>query len=482
LLSPAGSPAALYAEFGWTAPLGQNVRLPGPETVWRQQGSASLGVRHPVTLVWDNGAGLTFHRTIAVDDQYLFTVEDEITNHGTAPVTLDPYALVLRHGTPQTLGNHMAHEGLIGVLGKAGLQKVTYAKIADKKEMQFDVTDGWLGITDKYWAAVLLPDTTAHLHARFSSKTTATVSDYQADYLLDPVTVAPGDAGSASARLFAGPKEVDIIDGYNRTLTLNRFDLLIDWGMFYFITKPMFLTLDFFYKLTGNFGIAILMVTMIIKGLFFPLANKSYASMAKMRSIQPKMEAIRERWPDDKSRQQQAMIELYRKENINPLAGCWPILIQIPIFFSLYKVLSITIEMRDASFFGWISDLSVPDPTTIFNLFGLLPWDPSHVPGVGPYLMIGAWPVTMGLMMWIQMQMTPSPPDSTQKRVFGWLPVIFTVMLARAPAGLVIYWTWNNFLSILQQGAIMSRHGADIPLFGQLKGTFEKLRLYGSKP
>ena len=279
---------------------------------------------------------------------------------------------------------------------------------------------------------------------------------------------------AANARLFAGAKEVAIVDGYDKALKLNRFDLLIDWGWFYFITKPLFLAMDWIYHHVGNFGIAILLVTVLIKLLFFPLANKSYASMAKMKAVQPEMTAIRERYGDDKMKQQQAMMELYKKEKINPLAGCLPIVIQIPVFFALYKVLFITIEMRHAPFFGWIKDLSAPDPTTVFNLFGLIPWDPSHLPVVGPFLMLGAWPLIMGVTMWFQMKLNPAPPDPTQKMIFDWMPLIFTFMLASFPAGLVIYWAWNNTLSVLQQSVIMHKHGAKIELFDNIKALFVK--------
>jgi YidC/Oxa1 family membrane protein insertase len=474
LLSPSGAPQPFYAEFGWVAGVGSNVKLPGPDTLWRQEGSGTLGVGRPITLTWDNGEGLTFRRTISVDDKYLFTVQDEVRNIGNAQVTLFPYALISRHGTPHTLGYYILHEGLIGVLGKDGLQEITYSDIEKRKVVTYDVTNAWLGITDKYWAATLLPDTSAHLKARFSADQRADRKTYQADYLLDPQTIAPGGTATVTSRLFAGAKEVAVVDGYDRALHLNRFELLIDWGWFYFITKPMFKVIDYFFTLTGNFGVAILIVTLIIKLLFLPLANKSYASMAKMKTLQPQLEMIKQRYGDDKMKMQQAMMELYKKEKINPLAGCLPIAIQIPVFFALYKVLFVTIEMRHAPFFGWIKDLSAPDPTTIFNLFGLIPWDPSTVPVLGPFLMIGIWPIIMGITMWLQMKLNPPPPDPTQKMIFDWMPVIFTVMLASFSAGLVIYWAWNNTLSIAQQAFIMHRHGAKIELWDNLKSYFVK--------
>jgi YidC/Oxa1 family membrane protein insertase len=404
----------------------------------------------------------------------MFSIKDEISNNGSTPVALYPYALISRHGTPQTLGYYILHEGLIGVLGDSGLQEYTYKNIAEKKAVTFDVTNGWLGITDKYWAAVLVPDTTERLKARFSTGTIGNLPTYQTDYLLDVQTVAPGATASINGRLFAGAKEVAVVNEYDRRLKLNRFDLLIDWGWFYFITKPLFIAIDYLYRLVGNFGLAILIITVLIKIAFFPLANKSYASMAKMKAVQPQMMAIRERFADDKAKQQQELMELYRKEKINPLAGCLPIAIQIPVFFSLYKVLFITIEMRHAPFFGWIHDLSAQDPTNIFNLFGLIPIDPTILPLVGPFLHLGAWPLIMGITMWVQMKLNPAPPDPTQAMIFNWMPLIFTFMLASFPAGLVIYWAWNNLLSVLQQSVIMRKHGAKIELFDNIKAMFVK--------
>ncbi|MFZ5732641.1 MAG: membrane protein insertase YidC [Pseudomonadota bacterium] len=473
LLAPSGTEHPFYAEFGWVAATGSNAKIPDQNTLWSQQGSGALSADRPVILTWNNGEGLTFKRTIAVDKDYLFTLKDEVTNTGNAPVTLYPYALISRHGKPHVSGYYILHEGLIGVLGEQGLQEYGYSKMDDDKKKEFNVTNAWLGITDKYWAATLLPDITAKIQARFSSNLVGNLRTYQTDYLLEPQTVAIGGTGVASARLFAGAKENALIDAYDKNLKLNRFELLIDWGWFYFITKPMFWMIDWFFKLAGNFGVAILLVTVLVKLVFFPLANKSYASMAKMKAIQPQMMALRDRYPDDKVKQQQEMMEIYKKEKINPIAGCLPILIQIPVFFALYKVLFVTIEMRHAPFFGWIKDLSAPDPTTIFNLFGLLPWDPMSLgPIIGPYLMLGIWPIIMGITMWVQMKLNPAPPDPTQKMIFDWMPLIFTFMLASFPAGLVIYWAWNNLLSVLQQGFIMKRHGAKIELFDNIKSSF----------
>ena len=488
LLSPSGSPEPFYAEFGWTSGSGTQAKLPTAETIWKQSGAGSLSVEHPVTLTYDNGEGLEFRRIISVDDKYLFTVKDEVTNKGANPATLYPYALISRHGTPPTLGYYILHEGLVGVFGSKGEETATYKQIAEKKLEKFDATNVWLGFTDKYWAAALLPDTEAHVEAHFSSGALGTEPTYQADYFADPHTIAPGASTSTETRLFAGAKEVAVVGlnfpigsvgGYNETLHLNHFDLLIDWGWFYIITKPMFLLLDFFYHLVGNFGIAILIVTVLIKTAFFPLANKSYASMAKMKAVQPQMAALRERYPDDKAKQQQELMALYKKEKINPVAGCLPVVIQIPVFFSLYKVLFVTIEMRHAPFFGWIHDLSAPDPTNIFTLFGLIPYDPTQLPMFGHFLHLGAWAVIMGITMFLQMKLNPKPPDPTQAMIFNWMPLIFTFMLASFPAGLVIYWAWNNSLSVAQQSIIMRKHGAKIELFDNIKGLFGKRKTQG---
>jgi len=480
LLSPSGSAAPFYAEFGWS-PAEAGVKVPGADTVWTRQGSGTLNVGRPVTLSWDNGGGLEFRRTISVDDKFLFTIKDEVANKTDKPVSLYPYALISRHGLPVTAGYYILHEGLVGVLDDK-LQEVTYSNIEEKKTIKFDTTNGWLGITDKYWAAALLPDPKAHLIARFSTGKLGTVPTFQTDYLQDARTIAPGASTSVDTHLFAGAKEVKVVNGYEQQFGLNRFDLLIDWGWFYFITKPLFTLIDWLYHLLGNFGVAILAVTVLIKLAFFPLANKSYASMAKMKAVQPQMVALRERYPDDKAKQQQELMALYKKEKINPLAGCLPIAVQIPVFFSLYKVLFVTIEMRHAPFFGWIKDLSAPDPTNIFNLFGLLPFDPTHVPVVGPFLHVGLWAVIMGITMWAQMKLNPAPPDPTQKMIFDWMPLIFTFMLATFPAGLVIYWAWNNSLSVAQQSYIMHKHGAKIELLDNVKGLGRGImRLFGVK-
>ena len=479
LLSPSGSPDPFYAEFGWTNAAGANVKVPAADTVWTQASSGALRIDHPVTLTYDNGEGLEFRRTIAIDDKYLFTIKDEVANKSDKAVSLFPFALISRHGTPKTLGYYILHEGLIGKFGDEGSKEVTYKTIEDKKINTFNATNAWLGITDKYWAAVLLPKTDAHVIANFRADKLGTLETYQTDYLLDARTIAPGATATADARLFAGAKEVRVVNDYEKKLELNHFDLLIDWGWFYFITKPLFFVIDYIYRLVGNFGVAILLVTVLIKGLFFPLANKSYASMAKMKAVQPQMAALKARYPDDKAKQQQELMALYKKEKINPLAGCLPIAIQIPVFFSLYKVLFVTIEMRHAPFFGWIHDLSAPDPTNLFTLFGLIPFDPTVLPVIGPFLHLGAWAIIMGITMWAQMKLNPTPPDPTQAMIFNWMPLIFTFMLATFPAGLVIYWAWNNSLSVLQQSVIMRKHGAKIELIDNVKALFAKKKPQG---
>jgi YidC/Oxa1 family membrane protein insertase len=484
LLSPSGSPQPYYAEFGWTGAAGTAAKLPGPDTLWRQEDTGALSVDHPVTLVYDNGEGLQFRRTVSVDDKYLFTIRDDVANNGKAAATLYPYGLISRHGTPPP-GYGVSHEGPIGVMGdkclrQSGIgfytecQEESYKTLEDKKELKFDVVNAWFGFADKYWATTLLPDTDAKLQAKFSSGQIGQVKTYQADYLLDAQTIPPGGSGSAEGRLFAGAKEVATVNAYDAALHLNRFELLIDWGHFYFITQPMFWAIDQIYRYVGNFGLAILIITVIIKGIFFPLANKSYASMAKMKAVQPEMNAIRTRYADDKVKQQQAMMELYKRDKINPVAGCLPIAIQIPVFFSLYKVLFVTIEMRHAPFFGWILDLSAPDPTNVFNLFGLIPFDPTLLPVAGSFLHLGAWPLIMGVTMFMQMKLNPPPPDPAQQVIFNWMPVIFTFMLANFSSGLVIYWAWNNTLSVAQQSAIMSKHGAKIELWDNLKALFRR--------
>ncbi|MCY1707879.1 membrane protein insertase YidC [Pannonibacter sp. SL95] len=466
LFSPKGTHQAYYADYGWVADAGATVALPGPDTVWSAS-STTLSPSSPVTLTWDNGAGLVFTRSFAIDENYMFTVTQGVSNSTATPVSLYPYGLIARRGKPKTENFYILHEGLIGVVGEKGLTEVDYDEVQEEKQVKPGKSDkGWLGITDKYWASTLAPVPGTSFEPSFSYN--AGTDIYQSDFLGDAVAVQPGAKGEAVSYLFAGAKETKLIDAYEDTLKIEGFELLIDWGWFYFLTKPMFFVIDWLFHLVGNFGVAILLVTVLVKLLFYPLANKSYVSMSKMKLVQPQMMDIREKYKDDKAKQQQALMELYKTEKINPLAGCLPVLIQIPVFFALYKVLFVTIEMRHAPFFGWIHDLSAPDPTTLFNLFGLIPWDPPT------FLMLGVWPLIMGVTMFVQMKMNPAPTDPAQQIIFTWMPVLFTFMLASFPAGLVIYWAWNNSLSITQQYVIMRRQGVKVELWDNLRDTFKK--------
>lgn len=467
LLNPQALPTGYFAEIGFVGN-DKTGAVPGAETAWSVDGNPTLTPSTPVTLTYTNDKGLTFKRTFSVDTNYMFTVSDTVQNSGSSAVSLFNYGRVTRYDKPAVASTYVLHEGLIGFTGTEGLQEHKYASVEKDKQYQpGKSTDGWLGITDKYWAVTLVPTEKQPFQPRY-----AYFEDgrhrYQSDFLTDPINVEAGQSATVETEVFAGAKEVGKINAYAEDRHIKRFDLLIDWGWFHFITKPMFWLIDTLYKFLGNFGLAILATTVIVKAIFFPLANKSYASMANMKKVQPKMLEIREKYADDKMKQQQAMMELYKTEKINPLAGCWPVALQIPVFFSLYKVLYITIEMRHAPFFGWIQDLAAPDPTSIFNLFGLVPVTLPHM------LMIGVWPLIMGVTMFLQMRMNPTPPDPTQAAIFTWMPVIFTFMMAGFPAGLVIYWAWNNTLSILQQGVIMKRQGAKIELWDNLVALFRK--------
>lgn len=462
LLSPSGTPRPYYAEQGWLAQNGEDIGLPNKDTLWVQKSSGSLTTSSPLVMEYDNGKGLTFRRTVSVDENYMFTVKREVENKSGKPVTLFPFSLLSRHFRPKTEGFFILHEGLLGVLGEEGLQEISYDDAVEDKPASFKAKGGWIGITDKYWAAVLIPDQNQTFEARLSGSKQGSRESFQTDYLLPPITIADGSTSSVEDRVFAGAKQVHVVDAYGNNLKIDRFELLIDWGWFYFLTKPLFFALDYFYKHVGNFGVSILIVTFLIKLLLYPLANKAYVSMSRMKKLQPEMERLRKRHEDDKMRLQQEMMELYKKEKINPMSGCLPILVQIPVFFSLYKVLFVSIDMRHAPFFGWIQDLSAPDPTSIFNLFGLIPWDPPT------FLMIGLWPIIMGITMWVQMKLNPSQPDPVQQQIFAWMPVMFTFLLASFPAGLVIYWAWNNLLSIIQQYVIMRRQGVEVDLLGNM--------------
>ena len=471
LLDPPQTAEPYFADFGWYTDPANPVSIPRAGSVWTQQDTGDLTPTHPVTLTFANGEGWTFRRTFTVDDKYVFTIVDEAVNASGKPGIVKPYSGINRFGTPQVSGNWLVHEGPIGVLGE-GLkeQKFVYKDIKGHEEDVAKTVGGWMGFVDKYWATALIPDKTRSMQPIFAGMSENGVDVYRTYMVGEPVTVADGGSTNMSTRLFAGAKEVLTINGYRDALGIEKFDLMIDWGWFWFITKPMFLLIDYLYKLIGNFGLAILLTTVLLKILFFPLANRSYESMSKMKKLQPEMKEIQTRLADDKSKQQQAMMELYKREKINPVAGCLPVLLQIPVFFSLYKVLFITIEMRQAPFYGWIHDLAAPDPTSLFNLFGLLPFTPPQA------LMIGVWPLIMGVTMFVQMKLNPAPPDPTQKIMFDWMPLIFTFTLSSFPAGLVIYWAWNNSLSIAQQTIIMKKNGVKIELWDNIKSMFDFLK------
>ncbi|MGK9234653.1 membrane protein insertase YidC [Inquilinus limosus] len=447
LLTPLGGPSPYYTDYGW-APVDPSVPVPGANTVWTADREA-LMPDSPVTLRWDNGQGLVFERTVSIDANYMFTVVQRVVNNTDKPVQLASYGRVLRFGTPVTQGYFVLHEGPYGVFNGT-LEEKTYKDIQDDKAVRNTTTGGWLGFTDKYWLVALVPDQSVKVDTQFLHQSDGE-GRYLATYQADPVTVAPGQTAESTGRVFAGAKEVDLIESYADTLNITKFDFAIDFGWFWFLTKPFFKILAWIHGIVGNFGVAILIFTLALKLLFYPLADKSYRSMAKMKALQPEMMKLRERYADDRVKQQQELMALYKREKVNPAAGCLPILIQIPVFFALYKVLLVTIEMRHAPFFGWVHDLSAPDPTSLFNLFGLIPWAPPAM------LMIGAWPLIMGVTMYLQQKLNPAPADPVQARVFMLLPVVFTFMLAHFPVGLVIYWAWNNTLTILQQWSIMKR-------------------------
>ncbi|MGH6981892.1 MAG: membrane protein insertase YidC, partial [Stellaceae bacterium] len=440
LLSPDSTADPYFADFGWVAS-DPSVKTPDAASAW-QTADKSLGVDHPVTLTWDNGQGLRFTRKIAVDADYMFTVTQAVENHGSKPVTLFPYARIDRGGKTPVQSNRLLHVGPLGVLDGT-LHELSYSDLAADKPTEIKTTGGWFGLTDEYWLAALIPDQAEPVETRFTKVARPQGDLYQVDFTGNAHAVAPGGTATTSDRIFAGAKEVHLLDSYEGDLHIPRFDRAIDFGWFYFLTKPIFLILDVFYRHIGNFGLAILLFTLFVKILFFPLANRSYRSMSKMKLLQPEMAKLKERLGNDKERLNQEMMALYKRSGANPAAGCLPIVIQIPVFFSLYKVLSVTIEMRQAPFYGWIHDLSVPDPTTVLNLFGLLPWTvPPHLPLIS-FLSIGAWPLIMGITMFLQQKMTPYSPDPTQTKMMLALPVVFTFLLANFPAGLVVYWAWN---------------------------------------
>jgi YidC/Oxa1 family membrane protein insertase len=446
LLSPPGAKDGYFVDFGWISK-DSALELPTPETPW-QASKHNLQSDDAVTLTWSNKQGLTFERTIRLDKNYMFTVTDVVRNTTDKPIQLNNYGKITRLGTPVTGGYYILHEGPLGVLG-GKLVEHDYKTVKEKQIIEQNSTGGWLGITDKYWLVSLIPDQQTSYLNRFKSQTVHGQDRYQVESMGPELTVAPGASTSVTFHLFSGAKKLRLLDAYEKELGFDKFDLAIDFGWFYFLTKPLFYVLEYLQKVLGNLGLAILVLTIIIKILFFPLANKSYRSMSRMKQLQPKIEALKNRYGDDKMRMNQELMEVYKKEKINPLSGCLPMVIQIPVFFCLYKVLFVTLEMRHAPFFGWINDLSAPDPTTVFNLFGLLPFTPPS------FLMVGAWPIIMGATMFLQQKMNPQPADPAQAKAFMIMPIMLTFLLANFPAGLVIYWAWNNIISIAQQWAIM---------------------------
>ncbi|MEP3247676.1 MAG: membrane protein insertase YidC [Sneathiella sp.] len=453
LFSPSGSPKPYYAEFGWSVAPDQKIKLPSANTLWSTS-SSELTPEKPLVLTWDNGEGLVFTRTYSLDENFLFTVSQAVQNTGASDITLFPYGLLSRTGLPETTGFYILHEGPIGVFNET-LEEIDYDDLTDEGSKSLTSTGGWLGITDKFWLAALLPDQNTAFKGRYNH--IAQGDRFQADYLgQQGIVVKSGDTAGVTNHLYAGAKEVHVLDDYEKEFGFDRLELAIDWGWFYFLTKPIYFALEFLDAQIGNLGLAILALTVIIKLLLLPLAHKSYVSMTKMKKLQPEMVKLREQFGDDKQKLNQEMMALYKREKANPAAGCLPILLQIPIFFALYKVLFVTLLMRHQPFYGWITDLSAPDPTTIFNLFGLIPWTPPE------FLLIGALPLLMGLSMYMQQKFNPQPADPVQAKIFLLMPIFFTFLLASFPAGLVIYWTWNNCLSIAQQWFIMRRMGVSV--------------------
>ena len=462
LFAPRDSAAPYFAQWGWTAADGRT-KVPDGDTDWQISGGP-LAPGKPVSLTWNNGQGQIFEIQLSLDENYMFSAEQRMRNTGADTVAVLPWARIRRESTPKVEGFFILHEGFTGVVG-GRLNEVTLADAKTEAQKRrgaaFEQEDagGWVGITDKYWLAALMPaapDQPMRAAYRFVSEAPGAAGErWQVDIAAPAAQqIAPGAADGFKSRLFAGAKEVHLLDDYATRFGIKDFDKAIDFGWFYFMTKPFFYALDWLFRVFGNFGVAILVFTLAIKILFFPLASKAYKSMAKMKVLAPKMAELKERYKDDPQKAQVEMMALYRSEKVNPASGCLPILLQIPVFFALYKVLFVTIEMRHQPFFGWIKDLSAPDPTNLFNLFGLLPFDPA---GWSNFLHMPAWALIMGLTMWVQQRLNPQPPDPIQAKIFAWMPVIFTFMLASFPAGLIIYWAWNNTLSVGQQYYIM-RH------------------------
>jgi YidC/Oxa1 family membrane protein insertase len=458
LLLPFGSETPYYADFGWVS---ADTKVPDTNTVWKAS-AQTLTSKTPVTLSWQNTDGVKFIQEISIDANYMFSVIQRVENNGSKPATVFPFGRISRNSTPEITDFYILHEGLLGVFDGV-LTEIDYSDIQESKLVQNKSKGGWIGITDKYWLTALIPDQKSGIDTRFSDQQQKGVDNYQVDFRGDAETIPAGGTAQTSSKFFAGAKEAQLIVDYRDQLNITRFDLAIDWGWFEFLTKPIFFALVYFTDHLGNMGLSILLLTVLIKLAFFPLANKSYRAMSKMKLLQPEMVKLRERFKDDKARMNQEVMQLYKREKANPASGCLPILPQIPVFFALYKVVFVTIEMRHAPFYGWIQDLSAADPLTPVNLFGLINWTPPEI------IAIGVWPIIMGVTMFIQQKLNPPPPDPMQAKIFMFLPIMFTFMLARFPAGLVIYWAWNNALSVLQQYVIMRKAG--VPVGGGPKKT-----------
>ena len=442
-LNPAESDDGYFIETGWASSNLGKISLPTIETEWKVKGNSKLTLNNPVTIEWDNKSGLIFRKIIEIDDKFLFRFTQEIKNNSREKIELYPYAQITRNQDPDVTDFYILHEGFIGVFDEQ-LEEEGYKDIKDKKK-EYTSNEGWLGITDKYWLTALVPEKNQPFKGEFIYK-----NSFRANYIQNkPLVIQSNSSGISKTKVFVAAKEVKVIDGYAESENINKFDLTIDWGWFYFFTKPLFFIMNYLFELTKNFGIAILLVTAAVRLLFFPLANYSFRSMAKMKILQPELLRLKELHKDDKVKLQQEMMALYKREKVNPLSGCLPILIQIPFFFAIYKMLFISLEMRHQPFFGWIKDLSAQDPTSIFNLFGLIPWDPPS------FLIIGAWPVLMGTTMYLQQKLNPTPPDPIQAKIFMFFPLFLTIILAPFPSGLVVYWTVNNILTIAQQWVIM---------------------------
>ncbi len=480
LLSPVGSDEPYYALYGWTVSGGLAPEAtPGPNTEWQVEGSGALSPGQPVTLVWQSPAGLTFRRKIAIDDHYLFTVEQSVTNEGGEPVRLAPYGLVARHGLPADLsGFFVIHEGVIR-MADGELKEVDYDDVVDL-DMVENVPaeilpvehDGWIGFTDHYWMTSLIPAPGSPFTA--ATKYAPDSDIYQTEARLPAVTVEPGQSAASTQYLFAGPKEWETIRTYEKRMGFDRFLDSIDWGWFFFLTKPIFFMLHWLHGFIGNMGVSIVVLTLMIKAVLFPLAYKSYVSMARMKELQPKMEKLKEKAGDDRQKLQQEMMALYKSEKVNPASGCLPLILQIPIFFSLYKVIFVTIELRHAPFVGWIRDLSAPDPSSIFNFFGLLPWAPPEPGTLLASIFIGLLPILLGISMWLQQKLNPAPADATQAMIFAYMPWIFMFMLGRFASGLVLYWIANNTITFTQQYIIMRSHGHRPDVFGNIRSSFRR--------